>query len=102
MKNNITIFEEINLNINPYKELKITNESSDETIKEAYKLIRTSISIQDRENIDNAFNMIKTPALRARYNLLRNNPLDSIDEIKKFGLKPVIITTKDWINHIKS
>lgn len=97
----MSIFDEINLNINPYKELRITPESSDETIKEAYKLIHNSISPEEKEKVDMAYNLIKTPELRLRFKLLRNRPLDSLEEIKKYGFKPKILSTMEWISILK-
>lgn len=101
MNNKTTIYDELEMDINPYKELKINHQSNNETIKDAYNNLRTNLSQEDREIIDFAYNMIKTDSLRSRFNILRNRPLQSLDEIKQFSSKPKIIDTKEWINKIK-
>jgi hypothetical protein len=101
MPSKLTIFDEINTITNPYKEIGIPTDSSDETIKEAYKLVRNSIPPHKRDMIDLAYSMIKTPLLRQRYNLLRNRPLDTMDEIKKHGIRPTFLNTAQWIEQLK-
>lgn len=101
MDNKITIYDELELVIDPYKELKINHQSNNETIKNAYNNLKSNLSPDDRKIIEFAYNMIKTDVLRSRFNILRNRPLQSLDEIKKYSSKPKILNTNEWIDKIK-
>lgn len=96
-----TIFDEINLNIDPYKILKIDSNSSNHTVIEAYKLIIKSVlSPKKREVVELSYRMIKTEMLRSRFKLIRNRPFDTLDGIKKLGLKPKVLETSQWIDYL--
>ncbi|MGL1892633.1 MAG: hypothetical protein OCD02_13470 [Spirochaetaceae bacterium] len=95
-----TIFDELNILLNPYNELKILENSDDQTIKEAYKLLKQGQSPEKIELLTICYNLIKTESLRVRYSLLNNRPLQKLDDIKKIGFKPKQMETTDWISII--
>ncbi len=96
-----TIFDEINLNIDPYKVLRIDPSSNNHTVKEAYKLtIKSVLSPSDREIVELSYRMVKTDILRSRFKLIRNRPFDNLDGIKKLGLKPKVLETSQWIDYL--
>ncbi|QEN05943.1 hypothetical protein EW093_14980 [Thiospirochaeta perfilievii] len=102
MKEFNNIFDEINLNINPYTVLKIDKTSNNQTVKDAYKLLlKSELSPKQRQLVELSYSMIKTDLLRARFNLIRNIPYDSLEEIKELGLKPQNLETREWIECIK-
>lgn len=101
MKSNIkTIFDELNIISNPYIELKVLENSDDKTIKEAYKLLLKGLSPENKEHLTTCYNLIKTKSLRVRYYLIKNRPLESLESIKKIGLKPKQMETSDWVSII--
>lgn len=95
-----TIFDEINILDNPYEILGIPEDSNNETVKEAYKLIRQSLPPENREKVEEAYSLVKTKILRERFKILKNKPLNSIDEIKNYGIRPQELDTNKWMNLI--
>lgn len=96
----MNIYDEINFLKNPYRVLKISENSDDATIKDAYKLIRNSANPEAIEIIDEAFNLIKTRDKRLRYSLICNVPYESIDAIKELGVVPKRLSKKRWLELI--
>lgn len=89
------------MNINPYSILKIDSKSSSYTIKEAYKSFKKSeISPSKKEVVEQAFSMIKTDLLRARYRIISNRPYSSLNDIKSLGNRPRILETSQWIDYL--
>lgn len=100
--NKSTIFDELNLDIDPYKTLKIESTSSNQTIKEAYKAaLKGGVAPEQKAIVEKAFSMIKNDILRSRYDILKNRPYESLDEIKGIGIKPVKMDTGRWIEYIQ-
>ncbi len=96
-----TIFDEINLHIDPYKVLKIDPSSSNHTVKEAYKIvIKSALSPEDKNIVELSYQMIKTDILRSRFKLIRNRPFETLDGIKELGLKPKVLETSQWIDYL--
>ena len=96
------IFDEMNLDFDPFKVLGITKKSNNETIKEAYKLKRQKVSPSQKEIVERSFNMVKNEQLRCRYRLLENRPYNSLDDIKAFGFKPIKTETNRWVSLISN
>lgn len=95
-----TIFDEVNILDNPFKVLGIPEDSNNETIKEAYKLVKQSLAPDKRQRVEESYNLIKNEHLRERYKLLKNKPMNSIDEIKNYGIKPIKLNASSWIELI--
>lgn len=94
------IYDEINLEIDPFKVLKLSRNSDDITVKEAYKLLKGSYSPESVHILDTSFKLLKTEELRERYKLLESAPYESLDEIKLLNKKPKRLTTSDWLDLI--
>lgn len=95
-----SIFDEINIPDSPYDILGIPEDSNNETIKEAYKLIRQSLPPEGRSKVEEAYKLVKTELLRERFKFLKNKPLNSIDEIKNYGIRPQVFDTNKWLELI--
>lgn len=95
------IYDEINLEIDPFKVLKISRYSDDITVKEAYKLLKKSYSPDNVHILETAYKILKTEELRERYKLLESAPYESLEEIKFLNKKPKRLTTSDWLGLIK-
>lgn len=96
----MNIYDELNYEFDAYKVLGISKESNDATIKDAYKLKKIGSSPEEIKILDISYTLIKDSAKRARYNLIRVRPLDSLDEIKSYGFKPQKTETRDWFKLI--
>lgn len=96
----MNIFDELNHEYNPYKILGILENSNNATIKEAYKLKKQNVSPDQKELVEISYNLIKTEELRIRYSIIGSRPLESLDEVKKYGYKPKKTETTTWFNLI--
>lgn len=98
----MNIYDEINLGIEPFKEFNLPEDSSDITIKEAYRILKKGISPEKLERLEISWTLIKNAKSRARYNILKNHPLESLESIKLYGYTPKVLETREWIKLINS
>lgn len=96
----MNIYDEINLDIDPFKEFNLPEGSSDITIKEAYRILKKGSSPERLERLELSWSMIKDANIRARYKILKNHPLESLDSIKHYGNSPKRLETSEWIELI--
>lgn len=98
----MSIYDDINFIDNPYNILRISENSDDITIKEAYKLLKSSTNPDKQELLEEAYNLIKTKEKRLRFSLLNNTPYDSIKTIKELGVVPRRLSKNRWIELIRN
>ncbi len=96
----MSIYDDLNFEWDAYKVLGITESSNDETIKDAYKLKKTSSSPEEKKIIERSYSLIKNSTKRIRYALIKNSPKDSLDDIKAYGYKPIKTETNKWFKLI--
>ncbi|MBN2618888.1 MAG: hypothetical protein JXR64_11315 [Spirochaetales bacterium] len=100
-----TVFDELNLDFDPYEELKISHDIidiNDETVKDAYKLCKNGTSPEIKQKVELSYKILKTKESRARFKLLGNTPLENLDNIKVYGYKPKRLETWEWFKLIKN
>lgn len=97
-----SIYDEINFPWDPYKLLRIPRGSSDETIKEAYKILKSSSSPQELQNIEKAYSRIKSEELRVREEFLRNRPFENLDRIKDLSIEVKRLNNNQWFQLINN
>lgn len=97
----MNIYDEINLGIEPFKEFNLPEDSSDITIKEAYRILKKGLSPEKLQRLELSLTLIKDARSRARYKILKNHPLESLDCIKTYGYSPKILETSQWIELIE-
>lgn len=88
----------------PYELLKIKKYSSDQTIKDAYKLIlKTTADKESKKILKKAYNLIKTEALRRRFDLLSPPPLFALKEVsQRLNNTPHFTGSGPWLELITS
>lgn len=97
----MNIYDEINLGIEPFKEFNLPEDSSDITIKEAYRILKKGVSPEKLQRLDLSWTLIRDAKSRARYQILKNHPLESLESIKTYGYSPQILETSEWIKLIE-
>lgn len=97
----MNIYDEINLGIEPFKEFNLPEDSSDITIKEAYRILKKGVSPEKLQRLDLSWTLIRDAKSRARYQILKNHPLESLESIKTYGYSPKILETSEWIKLIE-
>lgn len=101
MEKKYSVYDIMDFELDPYKVLKIDPRSNNQTIKDAYNsLLKGHISKEHKDNIEKSYNIIKNEKSRIKYNILRNKPYNSLDEIKELGIKPIKLETNEWINYL--
>lgn len=96
----MNIYDEIDLDIEPFKEFNLPEDSSDITIKEAYRILKKGLSPEKLQRLEISWSLIKDAKSRARYKILKNHPLENLDSIKTYGYSPKVLETNEWIKLI--
>ena len=98
--NSNSVFIDANNDIDPYKELGIPLNSNDQTIKDAYHLLKKGVSTEEQLIKKESYKLINSQLKRERFNYLRNTPLENLRQICNYRLERIKIPFTMWMELI--